>query len=529
MWTTNLPYTIILVTGSAVVMTMVLYTAVRRHSAITLPFIGLLTANALYSFGYAWELNSVHLRGMLTWTRLEYVGITAIPIFWLLVTTRFSGRKRWLSKPLLGSMIALSALTLVLNWTSPLHELYYRSIGISTAGPFPLLLTEKGPFYWIFQAYINLSLAAGTAILFGALLRAPAAYRRQALVMVIGALIPWLGYAVYILGLSPYGIDAGPFGLILTGPIFAVGLFRFRLLDLVPVAREAVFLGMTEGVIVLDEVDRIIDSNPAARRLFPGLGLASIGNPAEEVLGRYPAARDLLTKGAEPGAEIGVEIDGRLRYYQVRLTLIRNRRGRVICRAMSFSDSTEQTILRQRLGSLAATDELTGAANRRAFMEQGRREMARAKRGGHSLSLIILDLDHFKTINDRWGHAAGDAALVEACQRFRSRLRAADTLGRHGGEEFAVLLPETPPSQSIQAAERLRAALANAPLSIGEDESVTITASFGVAGLVRVADETIEDLVRAADRAMYQAKADGRACVRAAEEIAPPAASRPPV
>lgn len=517
MWTTSLPYTIILVTGSAVLMTMVLYTAIRRRSPITWPFIGLLTANACYSFGYAWELNSVHTQGMLAWTRLEYLGIIAIPIFWLLVAARFSGRTRWLSKPLLGGMIGFSFLTLALNWTSPLHRLYYRSIGVSSAGPFPLLLTEKGPFYWIFQVYMNLALVTGTIFLVGALLRAPAAYRRQALVMVIGALVPWLGYAVYIFGLTPYGIDAGPFGLILTGPIFAVGLFRFRLLDLVPVAREAVFLGMTEGVIVLDEANRIIDSNPAARRLFPGLGQAAVGNPAEEVLGRYPAAGGLLNKGAEPGAEIEVEIDGRRRYYQVRLAPIRNRRGRVICRAMSFNDSTEQTVLRQRLFSLAATDELTGAANRRAFMEQGRRELARAKRGGHALSLIILDLDHFKTINDRWGHAAGDAALVEACRRFRAGLRAADTLGRHGGEEFAVLLPETPPAQGLQAAERLRAALAGSPLSLGEDKSVAITASFGVAGLDRVADEAIEDLVRAADKAMYQAKASGRACVRAAE------------
>ncbi len=529
MWTKSLPFTIILVAGSAVVVAVVLYTAIRRRSAITWPFIGLLTANACYSFGYAWELNSVHTQGMLAWTRLEYLGITAIPIFWLLVAARFSGRTRWLSRPLLAGMTALSVLTLVLNWTSPLHQLYYRSISVSTSGPFPLLLTEKGVFYWIFQAYINLALATGSIILVGALLRAPAAYRRQALIMVIGALVPWLGYAVYILGLTPYGIDAGPFGLILTGPIFAIGLFRFRLLDLVPVAREAVFLGMTEGVIVLDAANRIIDSNPAARRLFPGLGQAAVGNPAEGVLGRYPAARGLLAKGAEPGAEIGVEIDGRLRYYQVRLAPIRNRRGRVICRAMSFNDSTEQTVLRQRLGSLAATDELTGAANRRAFMEQGRRELARAKRGGHALSLIILDLDHFKAINDRWGHAAGDAALVEACRRFRAGLRAADILGRHGGEEFAVLLPETPPAQGLQAAERMRAALAGEPLSVGEDKSVAISASLGVAGLDRVGDEVIEDLVRAADQAMYQAKAAGRNCVRAAASVPAGPDSRPPV
>jgi len=529
MWSTSLPYTVLLVTGSILVIIVVVYTAARRRSAITMPFLGLLTANAIYSFGYALELSSSQVQSMLVWTRIEYVGIAAIPVFWILVSALFAGRTRWLTKPMLGSMIGLSLLTLVLNWTSPLHRLFYRSIGVSTNTPFPLLQTVKGTYYWIFQVYMNLALVAGTLILAAALFRAPAAYRRQAMIMVFGALVPWIGYAVYILGYSPYGIDTGPFGLILTGPIFAVGLFRFRLLDVVPVAREAVFLGMTEGVIVIDDADRIIDRNPAAQRLFPGLGPAAIGKSLVEALARYPAARDLLSRAAAPGAELGVEVDGRQRYYQVRLSPIRSRRGRVLCRALSFSDSTEQAILRQRLASLAATDELTGAANRRAFLEQGRRELARAKRGGHALSLIILDLDHFKSINDRWGHAAGDAALVEACRRQRSGLRAADALGRHGGEEFAVLLPETPPVQAVQAAERLRAALADTPLSIGEDKAVTLTASFGVAGLDKVGPETVEDLVRAADRAMYRAKADGRACVRAADGLAPLAQPPEPV
>jgi diguanylate cyclase (GGDEF)-like protein len=521
MWSKSLPYSVILIAGSAVVLMLVIYTAARRRSPITYPFIGLLTSAAVYSFGYAGELTTTHIRGMLAWTRLEYLGITAIPFFWLLVSARFAGRTRWLSKPVLGAMLGISTLTLALNWTAPLHHLFYRSLGVSTAGPFPLFQAVKGPFYWIFQAYVNLALAAGTIILIAALFRSPAAYRRQAGVMVVGALFPWVCYAVYILGISPYGIDTGPFGLILTGPIFALGLFRFRLLDLIPVARDAVFLGMTEGVIVLDEADRIIDGNPAAMRLFPGLGRAAVGNPITEALSRYPAACSLLTGSAEPGTEINVEIDGLKRYYQVRLSPIRNRRGRVICRALSFSDSTEQAILRQRLSSLAATDELTGTANRRAFMEQGRREIARAKRSGHSLSLIILDLDHFKVINDRWGHAAGDTVLVEACRRFKSGLRAADTLGRHGGEEFAVLLPETPPAQAVQAAERLRSALADEPLSIGEDKSVALTASFGIAGVDRVESEMIEDLVRAADLAMYQAKADGRGCVRTAAGVIP--------
>lgn len=500
-------------------MALALYAWARRRSEIALPFVGLMLATAFYSFGYAFELASTRVAGMLFWTRIEYLGIATIPIFWISLASRYTGRTRWLTKPILAAMGGLSAITLILNWTSPFHHFFYRSVAVSMAGPFPIFRTEKAAWYWVHQGYLNLAIAVGTILLLAAFFRSTAPYKRQAALMVGGALIPWTAYAVYIFGWSPYGIDTSPFGLILLGPVFALGLFRFRLLDLVPVARDAVFLGMTDGVIVVDGIDRIIDFNPAAQRLFPGLAGASIGFPLPKTLSRHPAVLDLLARGGEPGAEIGVDVDGRLRYYQIRLSPIRNRRGRIICRALSFGDSTEQTILRQRLSSLATTDELTGTANRRAFLDQGRREIARAKRSGHALSLIVLDLDHFKIINDRWGHAAGDAALVEACRRLKSVLRTADLLGRHGGEEFAVLLPETPPAQALLAAERLRAAIADVPIPIKQNTTVALTASFGVAGVAKVAEETIEDLVRTADRAMYRAKTAGRGCVRAATGI----------
>jgi len=167
----------------------------------------------------------------------------------------------------------------------------------------------------------------------------------------------------------------------------------------------------------------------------------------------------------------------------------------------------------------ARTDELTGACNRRHFAEQGRKEIARAKRHGRAVSVIIIDLDHFKAINDRWGHEAGDAVLRGASTRIKNELRTADIFGRHGGEEFSILLPETPPEQAVLVAERLRKALGGMPYRLLFGASVNLTASLGTAGLSEVAAQTLEDLIRAADRAMYEAKAAGRDCVRTASEV----------
>jgi diguanylate cyclase (GGDEF)-like protein len=159
---------------------------------------------------------------------------------------------------------------------------------------------------------------------------------------------------------------------------------------------------------------------------------------------------------------------------------------------------------------LAMTDYLTGAYNRRSFDDLGRRECARAQRNGSSLALLILDIDHFKDFNDSYGHLAGDellCALVEAC---RANLRQVDLLARWGGEEFAILLPETDGIGCINVAEKLRQAAAELTVPGGGQAGITI--SLGGA-LWTPEDQQLETLLRRADLALYQAKRRGRDCV----------------
>jgi diguanylate cyclase (GGDEF)-like protein len=169
---------------------------------------------------------------------------------------------------------------------------------------------------------------------------------------------------------------------------------------------------------------------------------------------------------------------------------------------------------RQRLIDQAASDPLTGLANHRAFYESLHAETERAQRHGHPLSLVMLDLDHFKRINDGHGHPVGDRVLVETADRLRVLARSTDTLARIGGEEFAWLLPETDAAAAWSAAERARGTIAGAPFpGVGR-----VTASAGVAGLRD--GGAPDEVVQAADGALYCAKARGRnVCVlHSAEE-----------
>ncbi|MBW8311104.1 MAG: GGDEF domain-containing protein [Rhizobium sp.] len=167
----------------------------------------------------------------------------------------------------------------------------------------------------------------------------------------------------------------------------------------------------------------------------------------------------------------------------------------------------------RELERAARVDYLTGVYNRRAIEELGTRAIAAARRHGMSLAALVVDIDHFKRINDELGHAAGDHALVRAVERIRDELRSEDLLGRLGGEEFIVLMPSTDSGSAVAAAERIREAFSAQPLVLGEQRR-PVTLSIGVAVLAP-ADRQFSQLLQRADRAMYAAKKAGRDLVMA--------------
>jgi diguanylate cyclase (GGDEF)-like protein len=163
----------------------------------------------------------------------------------------------------------------------------------------------------------------------------------------------------------------------------------------------------------------------------------------------------------------------------------------------------------KRANALATIDDLTGLSNSRALNEVLRREVKRAARAHRPLALLFVDLDGFKGINDRYGHLCGSRAIVEAGQRIQAGARESDVVARFGGDEFAVILPDTGPEGALVAARRVRERVAGEPFLAGEGICYRLTASVGVATLPEVAD-TPEGLLAAADTAMYRVKSHGK-------------------
>ncbi|MDH3578667.1 MAG: sensor domain-containing diguanylate cyclase [Gammaproteobacteria bacterium] len=175
----------------------------------------------------------------------------------------------------------------------------------------------------------------------------------------------------------------------------------------------------------------------------------------------------------------------------------------------------ENAINRARLMRSGFTDVLTGWHNRRYLTVRLSEELARARRDGTRLVCLMLDIDHFKRVNDNWGHAAGDAVLREIAQRIESQVRASDIAARYGGEEFVVLLPGTDVGSALLLAERIRQSVSATPIDLPNGDTVTITASIGISEVQPAPEaddlKTIGDsLVARADVALYAAKAAGR-------------------
>jgi diguanylate cyclase (GGDEF)-like protein/PAS domain S-box-containing protein len=253
-----------------------------------------------------------------------------------------------------------------------------------------------------------------------------------------------------------------------------------------------------------------------------------IGLPREKIVGAtvYDVAppdlaaiyekadRDLMAHGGTQTYETSVRYaDGTYHDVIFFKSVFHNAEGKTDGISGVILDITERKRLEQELALAAREDFLTGTLNLRTFYELGGQEYTRYKRTGENFSLLVLDLDRFKDINDTLGHEAGDEALRKFVQTVRANLRDQDIFARAGGDEFRLLLPGTPESGALQLAERIRKEVSQVRI-VAAQGSATLSISGGLTSS-RVEDKGMDDIVRRADVALYQAKGAGRNCIRA--------------
>jgi diguanylate cyclase (GGDEF)-like protein len=278
---------------------------------------------------------------------------------------------------------------------------------------------------------------------------------------------------------------------------------------------------VSEGVVLLDADLNARFLNRRMRRFWGVTDERAASHPSyASLIANAPHARDrgmtpeeleaffagrvaAVRSGSEPLRDLKTT-DGR--HIRAHCDVLQNN-GRML----TFCDVTDLVRNAEQLERLATIDSMTGLYNRRHFLDQADAEWSRFQRHQRPLSMLMIDIDHFKQVNDRYGHAVGDETLIAVAQACAGGKRQSDIVGRLGGEEFAILLPETELAQAAIVADRLRAAIAGQVMTAHKVQ-FKVTASIGIAA-ASVSMSGIDALMRAADQALYQAKAKGRNCV----------------
>jgi PAS domain S-box-containing protein len=322
----------------------------RRAAPGALPFVILTLAVAGWSLGYALEMLSADLASAVFWAKQEYFGIVMLPLTWLLFALEYTGRERWLTRGRLLLLLIEPIVIVALVETNELHHLIWSTVALEDRSIASLLVLTHGPAFWIHTIYTYALLLAGTILLIRSMLRAPGLYRAQALGLLLGCSAPWFGNILYVANLSPFAqLDLTPFAFTVTGIAFGWALFRTHLLDIVPVARDAVIEHMKEALLVVDARGRLVDLNPAARRLLGPSAIGAIGQPAASLFAGWPSFPTAQLGATELQHEFQHQVAGTPHHFELSISALRDRRGGLTGRVVIIADITERKHVEQAL------------------------------------------------------------------------------------------------------------------------------------------------------------------------------------
>lgn len=499
-----LPYVIPLFLSAIIMGGLAWYSSTLKSVPGVHQFRASILITSIWSICYAMELILPTVSGKQIASNFAFMAISALPVAWLATVMNFSGSGRRFSR-LTPFLLIIPLLTALVVWTNPWHHFFIQRLYLDVNGAFPILKAEYGPWFWVHSAYTYSLFVISIGILIGLMARTSRRYIGQPLTLLIGMLIPLLWNVLYVFDVLPFRrLDLTPYLYSLSGIVFWIGLVYTHLFDILPVARDMVMDAIRDVVVIMDLQDRVVDLNPAARAVFAWFEHDDlISKPVEQVFSKWPAILALLLdrKSVSRPLDLVLLREDRKLHYQVSLIRLRDSQGVQIGRMLMLHDITDRKHMEEELRRLVVTDPLTELGNRRMFFNALESEFARAKRYQTGYCLIMLDLDHYKSINDRFSHMVGDEALRLAADAIRKTARQSDLAARYGGDEFVLLLPNTTLQGAVQLAERLRKAINQCQLSVGE----RLTASAGVADY-EPADQGSEDLLLRVDHALYHAK-----------------------
>jgi diguanylate cyclase (GGDEF)-like protein/PAS domain S-box-containing protein len=521
------PYSIILTISSltTLIVSVIVWRRTTAPGSATLGV--MLFAMFIWGFAYTLVWSLVQFEHKVFWLKVMYFGVEAIPTLFLVFTLQITHREMWLNFRNIILFSIEPILVIFIVWTSP--RFIFTDIELVLNNGLATLHVHRGIGFLINSYYSYALVLLSFYILWVSSRHAKSFFKKQYQLILYGSIIP-LVLSIYtqtrFVALSD--LDLAPVSFGISGVIYAYAIFRHQFMELIPVARGQLIENMSDGVLVIDEQGRIIDINPAMQNFLDNVPDFYIGRNVSEALNMWTENTDTLMSDLDTHTELN-HSGNPSRYMDLRVTPLYDDDHLLNGRLIVFRDFTERKqvekdlryamdrmqtqlieigLLQSQLREQAVRDALTNLFNRRYLEETLERELARAARELYPLCIVMMDIDHFKDVNDTHGHEAGDLVLQKLAEMVTKQSRHGDFVCRFGGEEFVLVMPNI----GIEVARERALSLHKIIRSLNvpyEHSNLTITVSMGLA-LYPAHGDTKEDLLRAADRALYAAKRAGR-------------------
>ncbi|MBV7504390.1 diguanylate cyclase [Bacillus sp. sid0103] len=479
---------------------------VKRHHYTNIArfFIVYTASITIYCFASAFGLMATTLEQIKLWTIFQYVGMPFSPPLGLLFIMQYLGIN--ITKKRCMALLFIPFVSLIMVATNDFHHFHYRVFEVDPVLGFPFIHQEIGIWYMIHGVFIFSCMFVAFLLVLSRWRETAKVYRPQIISLLFGQLVPMLTAFLYLIGVTPPGIDPVPMVLWLSSLLYLWSINTSRMFTIMPIAKDAIFNSINDGVIVLDESYRLIEFNQACESMFPELTKSMFGMDFHKVW--FALSGETFPSNLETAPftlEIQLAADHSKQIYQVRTSSLHHAKGLLII----FTDITELKRLQLELEHQAYYDELTQIFNRRAFFQKCEQEFAGAIKDSTPFTIILIDIDYFKKVNDTYGHDVGDQLLKHVVKVCQSQLKEGMLFARYGGEEFVLALKGCTGLEGEALANQLRREVETQPL-LSSEGVISVTLSSGVAEATKEPEETLYQLLNKADKGLYSAKREGR-------------------